>query len=462
MARVADRLRSALTLGAVSPAAFAAVRESRAELAGLARREAAAVRRLEEAAAGWDQLVTPWERWQDSGLGGPWGAAGTAADRRGGKDAPLFYTEQDLRQHRWLSRYLCDTNPFAIGFLGLLVDFHVRSGFGWTVCLRGARKGAADTGTAAVDPAVRACQAVLDEWRDGDPDHPRTSWPVRSREAFRRWRRDGEVFLRWFKGGADTRGLPAARFVDPARVGSPDGDTTTPKSFGVATDEVEFIDLVADPATTKGLFESKGNPVQTTIKLFVEAVAKLGNATSKHILRGKRLAEMDGMSDVPVAAAPADDADPNAAIDTAFGSAMHAQVDAFIAGKLDMPAMLAKLKDIAKAHGNGTDSAEPPAAKDDAAPATKESKRGADPWAVLAECRAEKYDPSPAQLETLALQTDAAKRKAFILESKQAAPAETVKTGGRTAATSKVATEAKDAPPTDGKGFGAWVQEERE
>jgi hypothetical protein len=40
------------------------------------------------------------------------------------------------------------------------------------------------------------------------------------------------------------------------------------------------------------------------------------------------------------------------------------------------------------------------------------------PWDVLRECQEAGYTPSAAELETLALQPDAAKREAFVTEQK--------------------------------------------
>jgi len=94
-----------------------------------------------------------------------------------------------------------------------------------------------------------ATQIVLDEWRDT------TQWGIRSREAFRRWRRDGEVFLRFFRGGRETNGLPVVRFVEPEQVGPPPGeDADGDWSFGILTDreDVENVQafFVRDPLGT--------------------------------------------------------------------------------------------------------------------------------------------------------------------------------------------------------------------
>lgn len=120
---------------------------------------------------------------------------------------------------------------------------------------------------------------------------------------------------------------------------------------------VESVDIVTDPATVGGLLESKGGGSVATIglKKLLERVA--ATTSVDNILRLRRLSEMDGMADLAVPE-PAEAGDPDDAIDTAFASAMHAQVDAFIAGKLDLPGLLAKLKELAKAHGNVSDSGE--------------------------------------------------------------------------------------------------------
>ncbi len=85
-------------------------------------------------------------------------------------------------------------------------------------------------------------------------DHPQ-QWGLRSREAFRRWRRDGEVFVRFFRGGQQTNGLPAIRFVEPEQVGPPPGeDADGDWSFGILTDreDVEYVQafFVRDPLGT--------------------------------------------------------------------------------------------------------------------------------------------------------------------------------------------------------------------
>ena len=146
--------------------------------------------------AGGGRLVL---KWADGGKGlvGPRVAFGTPADRKAGRSLPLFWNELDLRGHRVMARWLCDSNAFAIGFSGRLTDYHIRKGFGWQACLKGAKKTPYATAGANADPLVAKAQNILDTWRDTN------KWPLRSREAFKRWRRDGEVFGRFFRSGWD-------------------------------------------------------------------------------------------------------------------------------------------------------------------------------------------------------------------------------------------------------------------
>jgi len=171
-----------------------------------------------------------WQAWQDSNYPGPGGfpyrgASGTTNDRRGGRDLPFFWSEVDLRGYRITSRFLCETNPFAIGFLGRLTDYHIRKGYGWQACKKGAKKTpyAASDGT-PTDPLVAKAQAILDRFRDEQ------RWPQQSREAFARWRRDGEVFGRVGRGAWGD--VAWFRFVEPEQVGAPDGAVDGPTAFG--------------------------------------------------------------------------------------------------------------------------------------------------------------------------------------------------------------------------------------
>ena len=192
-------------------------------------------RRLAESFGGWWPLPAQLLAMDDAeAFGLPYGvgagrpAFGTPADHKGGRSLPLFWNEFDLRGFRVLSRQVCEFNDFGVGFLKLLVGYTVRKGFGWQCCKKGANKTPYPTSLTPTDPVVAKGQRILDAWRDAN------QWPLRSREAFRRWRREGDLIGRFFYGGWDR--LPAFRFVEADQLGSPTGSTEGPDSYGVRTD----------------------------------------------------------------------------------------------------------------------------------------------------------------------------------------------------------------------------------
>lgn len=120
-----------------------------------------------------------------------------------------------------------------------------------------------------------------------------------------------------------------------------------------AIESVESVDLVADPATTPGLkHESKGTAVKVKLTKLVEWLAP--KVTFDKLARVKKLSEMDGMDGMEVPE-PAAETNPDDAIDGAFKQAMHAVIDGY-PDQLDGPGVLAKLKELFKAHGKLGDS----------------------------------------------------------------------------------------------------------
>ena len=183
------------------------------------------------------------------GWGVPLGVAtGTPSDRKAGRDVPNFWSELDLRGYRVLARHITDANPFGKGFSKLLRNYHVRKGFGWQACRVGVKKSPYPTAAAGApaDPLVEKAQRILDRFRDA------SLWPLKSRESFLRWCRDGEVIGRWFHGGAGR--LPEFRFGEPDALGSPSGDTESDESFGIATPAGD----PAGPALEYHFFEPDG------------------------------------------------------------------------------------------------------------------------------------------------------------------------------------------------------------
>lgn len=166
----------------------------------------------------------------------------------------------------------------------------------------------------------------------------------------------------------------ASRLVEiaqrmPEQIGcshNAEGDTEVRDGVVVVTKitEVRSVDIVADPATTNGLFEGKRHVAKTTVKKLLESARKKFSRARKVWV--KRLFEDDDMA-APLAAevdVPAAGEDP---MDAAFGSAMHAVVDQYIAGDVEFADALSQFKELAKTHGKLTADAEPsaPTAEDE-------------------------------------------------------------------------------------------------
>lgn len=241
-----------------------------------------------------------------------------------------------------------------------------------------------------------------------------------------------------------------------------------------AIKSVESIDLVASPATTKGLFESKGTGVKLTIKALCEALVKHPRTTVKQIAPLKALAEMDGMGgmDTAVDAPPADDADPEDGVTAAFKAAFDAIRDQLFGGEIDIKDALKKLKAIHTGHGDATgdeaaDEAETGAAddaSDDDDEAVPESKTPVAWDKVVSECKAAGLESPTAETVgvLLAVPTAAARAAVIKMAREAAAPKkEQPRSSGRAPCageSGKTVRESK-AVPTDGKAFAASVRD---
>lgn len=233
-----------------------------------------------------------------------------------------------------------------------------------------------------------------------------------------------------------------------------------------AIERVESIDLVADPATTQSLFESR---TMSTLKTFVEALVRHPKVTTAKALKLKALAEMDGMGDLPMdAPMPApemDEPDTDEAVMSAFKAAISSVVDKAMSGDMDPKAALSKIKTLLNSHGSLNDDGSPDTDGDtstvggaDGDDTTPESKRPT-LTGLLAECKAAGLaNPTTDQLAALSEITSEAGRLATIGLLKKATEgqgAERPKSGAPRA--SRVT---ESAPvPTDAKSFAASVRE---
>lgn len=152
----------------------------------------------------WSELnyVDPRE-WRTDDWGRPL-LPGGGDDRSGGRNGPVFETEQDLARIRAAARWLADSSPAAIGVLKNLTNYVMGAGFKYTV------------GSKREAPAnlIAAVQQALDDFLDDN------DWPGDlEHELFRRAHRDGEYFVRLYDAGG---GRVAVRVIEPEQVREPD------------------------------------------------------------------------------------------------------------------------------------------------------------------------------------------------------------------------------------------------
>ena len=129
----------------------------------------------------------------------------------------IFLSETQLDLLRAYARWLYETNSYAKGALRGLVNFVVKSGFGYEAQPR--RDKATDKGL------IREVQRFLDEFQQ------KNKWYIRQKELFLRTRRDGEALIRLFP---QDDGIAQVRVVEPETLRSP--DATPEWSYGVRTE----------------------------------------------------------------------------------------------------------------------------------------------------------------------------------------------------------------------------------
>lgn len=229
--------------------------------------------------------------------------------------------------------------------------------------------------------------------------------------------------------------------------------------------EAESVDVVMDPATTRGLFESTRRPaVPFTWKQFAGWVARHPKSTTAQIGRVKRVAEMDGMADAPaLAAEPPPAAEPDDAITGALRQAGHDAWDKCVAGEMTIQELLKKLKDILKDHGKYAGAGAAPADDDlDADPAAEGRARKPLTLAgLITEARGFGLDrPAGADLAVLEGIPTAAGRKAYCERIASAVrEGEAPRSAGRLPGAGPSGRPREAAPPADPGAYGRWLTE---
>lgn len=233
---------------------------------------------------GWADLIDPfYARRDDFGrLWLPLGAGGLHG-HQGGRNRPFVWTDLDLDRIRSLAQWLATRNDLAIGAIGRLADYTVRTGFEYEV-----RPGRHSVGDSVAHKLAALAQRVIEEFRSlntvgedlelGDPCDPgcgveQYSWVQRERQAVVRAVRDGEVFVRTFDQGD---GTTLVRFAGPEQIRQPAG-TGDNVAFGVESPPGDVESVLAYHYTEDGHEFERVPPSQMAhLKLNVDTCVKRG------------------------------------------------------------------------------------------------------------------------------------------------------------------------------------------
>lgn len=146
---------------------------------------------------------------------------------------------------------------------------------------------------------------------------------------------------------------------------------------------IESVDLVAEPATTRGLFEARNNNGENTVitvKQLVERVTRNPASTIRQIIAIKKLVEMDDGAYGDAAVDGADDSSdsqPDDAVTSGFRAALMSVIEKALSGDLEPTAALKKIKTLLSAHSDATAN-DGDASADDVGNPTSESHRPAE------------------------------------------------------------------------------------
>jgi hypothetical protein len=188
-------------------------------------------------------------------------------------------------------------------------------------------------------------------------------------------------------------------------------DISTGREVIESIEEVESIDLVADPATTNGLLESRGKKMPLTVKALCEALVKHPKIKSSQVKPLKTLAEMDGMGslDSGMDAPPADDMEPGDGVKDAFCTAIQSVVDQALDGEMEAKEALRQIKELIASHervkGGKASPEEEPEEEEEPAEEGRRRCKAADPYTILAEGEKAGYRPTVTEAKHLSRMT---------------------------------------------------------
>ena len=228
-----------------------------------------------------------------------------------------------------------------------------------------------------------------------------------------------------------------------------------------SVESVESVDLVADPATTKSLYEST-TAMPTTLRKFLEGVGGSRRPAAAKWSRAKWVREMDDMPPMDMPAPPMDDmAEPEAdsSIDDAFLSVYLSMAQELAGAVGDKPAqkiIVGRMLKAAYAHGDINGDGKVDEADVDAAMAgdddmmddgeTMESKGGRYALRIMADLERSGLQVNRENIELVGAMTPA-RRPALIKRLAEGGRATAPKSSGRTANLAAAAGKSGEAMP---------------
>lgn len=169
------------------------------------------------------EMVNPNEAYIDPATGESWLPLGLGQDVD--VAAAPFRSEVELRLIRQRARVTALKNPYAKNLLNSITVFTIGKGHKYTAT---PRKGIKEANKQVAKQAAKQAQRFLDRLLKIN------KWSKRQRQVVWRYHRDGEVFIRIF---FQEDGMTLFRFVEPADVYTPAGETNPASTFGIRTDE---------------------------------------------------------------------------------------------------------------------------------------------------------------------------------------------------------------------------------
>jgi hypothetical protein len=210
---------------------------------------------------------------QDEG-GERWVPPSVPSDRRHGADWPLWRTQAELDEYRQQARIRCASNSYAKGLLKNRVNNVIGKGFSYeaaAIVPKGAEPAEPNPQQLQLE---KDAQAVIDRflkvnnWNGTvNPNGVLAVTATKERQTFKRVERDGEAFLRFFRGhGDDGKTTVLMRYIEPEQIRDTGGTLWTEGwSWGIQHQMDPFEDVetpvayrvVYQDPTAKGSGEPK-------------------------------------------------------------------------------------------------------------------------------------------------------------------------------------------------------------